>query len=609
MRAREHVGELRPSQLLHTYGVGATVELPEMTTLVLGLDDWPQVLSEAISEPRLLAAVRASRGPQVKRLLTPPVIPEGDGAGVPVAPFPRWLRCPLCSLLAPIENNLFEFRPDPWRPERTTYVHAGCPNSHSRRPPTAFPARYLMACEQGHLDDFPWVQFLHGGIPCTGTLRLRELGSGGRAGDIQLSCDLCRRSRRLSQAFGEEARPFLPPRCRGRHPHLGLSDRDCRAEPLTLLLGASNAWFPVQLSALSIPSREGELAQAVEQAWAALEPLPPGQGALAYALTQVPALKPLRELEESAGIDAVEAAIEARRNGTQDGDPEDLRTPEWRVFCAPADAPETADFKLRSVAAPREYRQVVADVVLVERLREVSALTGFTRISAPDDLTGSGDGIVRLARTAPRWLPCNEVRGEGIFLRLDEARVAEWERSYTDSESARALREAHRRWRTRRNLAPEDGWPGERYVLLHSFSHALIRELALECGYTASSIRERIYAGDGQDGEPMAGLLLYTAAPDSEGTLGGLVSLGETDELGPLLRRALERAQLCSSDPLCAEHDPRSDGSVHVAACHACQFASETSCERGNRFLDRATLVPTLADATADRHHAYFGAG
>ena len=149
----------------------------------------------------------------------------------------------------------------------------------------------------------------------------------------------------------------------------------------------------------------------------------------------------------------------------------------------------------------------------------------------------------------------------------------------------------------------DEGWPGERYLLLHSFAHALIRELALECGYTASSIRERLYATTSGDPEPMAGVLLYTAAPDSEGTLGGLVSLGEPDQLGPLLRQALERAQLCSSDPLCSEHDPRSDSSVHAAACHACQFASETSCERGNRFLDRATLVPTLA-----RDVAYFPA-
>jgi len=180
---------------------------------------------------------------------------------------------------------------------------------------------------------------------------------------------------------------------------------------------------------------------------------------------------------------------------------------------------------------------------------------------------------------------------------------------YRGSNTAVALWQAHRGWRGRRGLAPQEGWPGERYVLLHSFAHALIRELALECGYTASSIRERIYAGDGSDGgETMAGVLLYTAAPDSEGTLGGLVSLGEPEHLEPLLRQALERAQLCSSDPLCAEHDPRSDGSVHAAACHACQFASETSCERGNRFLDRATLVSTLADMTTGTEPvAYFG--
>lgn len=141
-------------------------------------------------------------------------------------------------------------------------------------------------------------------------------------------------------------------------------------------------------------------------------------------------------------------------------------------------------------------------------------------------------------------------------MRFPEQRIAAWEARYRGSDTDVALWQAHRGWRGRRGLTPEEGWPGERYVLLHSFAHALIRELALECGYTASSIRERIYAGDGTDGgDAMAGVLLCTAAPDSEGTLGSLVSLGEPEHLEPLLRQALERAQLCSSDPLCAEHD------------------------------------------------------
>ncbi len=605
MRDRSHVGELRPSQLMHTYGVGATVELPELTTLVLGLDDWPRALGEPVSEPRLLAAVRAAVGSQVEQLLTPPVVPEGDSSGVPVAPFPRWLRCPVCSRLAPIDSGVFTLKPEPWRPERTRYVHDGCPRTRSTRPPTAFPARYLMACPDGHLDDFPWVEFLHGGVLCKGTLKLRELGSGGRAGDVQLECDECGRRRRLSQAFGEESRPFLPPRCRGRHPHLGITER-CDQQPSTLLLGASNTWFPVLSSALSIPSQAGELAQAIDAAWSILSIYPPGIEILDANLKAHPDLKHLRALAETLSLQAVHEAVEARREGLMDGDAEDLRTPEWRVLRSPADAPEQPDFKLRSVGPPPSFTAVLEDVVLVERLREVSALRGFTRINAPDELGSGGGRIVPLARQAPRWLPCSEVRGEGIFIRFPEEALLEWEARYRSSGAARQLREGHRAWRARRGLDGDEGWPGERYILLHSFAHALIRELALECGYTASSIRERIYATAPGEQEPMAGVLLYTAAPDSEGTLGGLVSLGEPDQLGPLLRHALDRAQLCSSDPLCSEHDPRLDGSVHGAACHACQFASETSCERGNRFLDRATLVCTLADRDRGTDVAYF---
>jgi hypothetical protein len=137
--------------------------------------------------------------------------------------------------------------------------------------------------------------------------------------------------------------------------------------------------------------------------------------------------------------------------------------------------------------------------------------------------------------------------------------------------------------------------------MLHTFSHLLIRELALECGYNAASIRERIYAST--DGDPMAGILIYTAAADSDGTLGGLVQLGKPENLGRLMRQALQRARICSSDPLCSEHDPGKDRSIHGAACHACGFVAETSCEKGNRYLDRALLLKTFETADA----AFFG--
>ena len=134
--------------------------------------------------------------------------------------------------------------------------------------------------------------------------------------------------------------------------------------------------------------------------------------------------------------------------------------------------------------------------------------------------------------------------------------------------------------------------------MLHTFSHLLIRELALECGYNAASIRERIYSDNTGD-DPMAGILLYTAAADSDGTLGGLVDLGKPENLGRLIKQALRRTTVCASDPLCSEHNAASDRTLHGAACHACGFVAETSCERGNRYLDRSLLVPTFDCAEA----------
>jgi hypothetical protein len=79
-----------------------------------------------------------------------------------------------------------------------------------------------------------------------------------------------------------------------------------------------------------------------------------------------------------------------------------------------------------------------------------------------------------------------------------------------------------------RHIEPTDAdFPGIRYVLMHSLTHALMRQIALDCGYTAASLRERLYCRrPGDRHGPMAGFLLYTAAADSEGTLGGLVELG-----------------------------------------------------------------------------------
>lgn len=594
----QRVGALRPNQLLHTYGVGAVADLPNLSVVMLGLDHWELNRSTVVTEERLLRAIRRKLGPQVQALRLPPHLPETSDpfaewarVGVPVAVFPTWLRCSdtRCNRLGRVDAGFFELLPHSYLPHLVRYVHP-CRGQGGRRP-TAVPARFVLACGNGHLDDFPWSYFVHrGGDPGAGhSLKLTERGSTGEAINIFISCDQCGMSRPMSDAIGVQAERHLPA-CRGRHPHLGTYE-PCDASTRTLALGATNGWFAMQLRVFSLPRAAEPVDHVVAEHWQALELLAGLDPATAKRLmpTQVcwPELEPY-------GVDRTWEAIQRHIDGEaadqENLDDLDLLTPEWEAFTA--EARELPDFTTKPERVPPRHRDWLDRVVLVPRLREVAALYGFTRIDAPEwDVVDTPDrrrGPLAIAE--PSWVPCAEMRGEGIFLRFNEERLVTWEHQPEVKQREQALIRAHETWRAHRQL-PSGHWPGLRYLLLHTFAHALIREFALECGYSAAGIGERIY---GRPGTPMAGVLLYTAAPDSEGTLGGLVSLGQAGRLGPLIDQALDAAKLCSSDPLCAEHDPTVHGRLSGAACHACLFAAETSCERGNHYLDRALLVDTL---------------
>ena len=613
-RYRVRVGEVRPSQLLFSYGVGAVVDLPNISTMIMGLEDWDVSHALPIGEERLLQAVQAELGTQVSRLLMPPALdgnsstspgnPFDDSTrvGVPVAPFPRWMLCPQfdCRLLAPLEAGLFKLS-DETRPDRVRYAHVNCPGRKSGgRPPTVLPARFMVACKAGHLDDFPWVFFVHQEhTTCQYRLRLRELGVSGEAADVQVKCEECGKSRRMAEAFGEDAARFLPP-CRGRRPHLrDYAEEPCQEASRTILLGASNSWFGTTLSTLSVPQAPDRLGQLVDSYWHILEKTEAAQNvALLQGVGMLPNLA-------TFPVDDIWKAIERKRKAGQEAEPvsaPDLKVPEWQILSQadlsslPSGFP---DFNVTAVPVPTGYKSYLTRVLQVNRLREVRALTGFTRIESPADYVEEPEALtayrVPLSRNLPRWVPAGEIRGEGLFLQMDEAALTEWVEARLRREYDGDFREAYRKWRLVRHLEPEQGYLGLRYVLLHSFAHAVMRELVLECGYTAASIRERIYSRQPTDENgPMAGVLIYTAAPDSEGTLGGLVEMGRPDQLKPLLDMALENMRLCASDPLCAEHLSRDGQTLHGASCHACLFAPETACERGNKYLDRSVLVPTV---------------
>ncbi|EFA73387.1 conserved hypothetical protein [Raphidiopsis brookii D9] len=575
-----------------------------------------------LNEPRLLAAVRQELGSQVEKLLLPPIpqenntstpyspFDENNKIGIPVAPFPGWMVCPQCHLLGSLSSGLFQLKENGRRPDQIKYVHPNC--NQSKTTPDVFPVRFLVSCERGHLDDFPWHYFVHRtNSQCSGKLRFEEYGISGSPSDIFVICDTCDQRRPLSDAFGEKAKQNMP-RCRGRHPHLRTFDDVCDQQMKTILLGASNSWFSITLSALSIPqSYDKLLSQIISQNWHILNKATDlislkSNLELLRAIGSFPEL--LQELSKYSTekvweiISAMKNQIQSQTLDVPDSHKAtDLKTPEWQVIRQCDPGLNTSDFHLRKVELPIDYRDYFAQIILAERLREVCALIGFTRIQSPGEFLDFGEipqeCKVKLSRNQPKWVIATECKGEGIFIEFNEAKLNQWEKSQPLQDYQNEIVEAHQQWCKVRSLDPTKvKFSDVRYILLHSFAHALMRQMSVECGYNAASLKERIYSKRPEEEEgPMAGILIYTASPDSEGTLGGLVSLGVPEKLSYHIRQALQQMELCTSDPLCAEHTPfQGMTSLHWAACHACLFSPETSCERGNKYLDRGVLVPTV---------------
>jgi len=261
-----------------------------------------------------------------------------------------------------------------------------------------------------------------------------------------------------------------------------------------------------------------------------------------------------------------------------------LRLEEYPLLSSP-DEFRTSNFMGSSYRPrPEEFGETLSSafksISLIHRLREVRAFQGFHRVKpgstsqlVPASLGGHDD-----------WLPACEVFGEGLFFRINRQQLSRWTKNLPGLELARIRALADRIKEQGIGYLPD---PRPELVLLHGFSHIMMRQLCFECGYSASSLRERLYV----DGEGMAGVLIFTADGDSEGTLGGLVRQGEPDKLPAVILRALHAASWCSGDPLCRESVNQGMAGLNRAACHACLLVSETSCELANALLDRRLLV------------------
>lgn len=588
MAVTRAIGEVRPSQVITTFGPGAIVDLQTLSVIVAGTDTWPINEQFMIREPRLERALRVRRFFPAK---------PSEGAffarrgTVPTFLFPRYQVCPACQTLSAPEEGLTEYV------ERWAEIECrapGCPG-RGRRRATTLPAPFIVACPSGHIDEFPWREYAHRGpTTCRQRMKLYSTARTGSIADIHIQCD-CGTGRTASDAFGENRAAALGACTRAR-PWLGHGNRDTAMCPHSndvraMQRGATNAWFPVMRSALAIKEAATPLGIALN-------------ACDARQIDNVDTLDKLRMLIDAKmfpslmpfPVDEVWAFIR-RQRGEVETEEIDLRWPEWNAFRERATShADRNELFTETGKVPEGFEALISRVVCVRKLLEVRALVGFTRIDAmgvsPDDNFQAD--IAPIYRQRPDWLPAVEVRGEGIFIELSESAVAAWEAKNPVKQRMQAMAEKFQEWEMQRGADPPSPFPGARYVLLHTLAHALIRQVSLDCGYSASSIRERLYSSTDPN-RRMAGILLYTGTPDSEGSLGGLVDLGRPRRFPDLLRGALRSTARCSSDPLCADHQPDIHATINGAACHACVLASESSCETFNRFLDRNVLVPTMA--------------
>lgn len=589
-------GEIRRSQVVGTYGPGALVDLLDHAVLVGGLDFWnyPNGPRPVIPEPRLrerLAERLARLDPPVHLsedapFLGPPAAVDGDAVpwnGVQALEFPGWFVCQNAECRALVGRGTLDLKKNRW--------HHLCDDGKES---PVVPVRFVAACVRGHVQDFPWLSFAHLGVETCASPRLRlDEGASGDFSDIRVTCRTCGASQPLSRARIHDAQ--LP--CRGYRPWLGDDGREeCDQTMRLLVRTATNAYFGQVESALSIPDPAREIEERLEPIWrmvknATAETLP----IFRIGIDDVGAA-----LEGYSDEDVL-AAIAARRADRPVGR-EPLRVAEMRQLRqSPRERPgEVADpdldFFARRIDPPAAYPEI-ADLVLVHKLRTVRAQVGFTRLEAP---TPDADGEVDLGVESQRlgldtrWLPASEVRGEGVWIALDEERVQAWEDRPLVIKRDRELRAGFDAWANSRQSG-RVSYPGIRYYLLHSFSHLLMSAIALDCGYPSASISERLYCASRAADLPMAAILLSTGSVGTEGTLGGLVEEGR--RLGRHVERALTMGSLCSNDPVCGGHSPAGDPSeryLEGAACHGCLFVAEPSCEQFNVYLDRALVVPTL---------------
>ena len=600
---------VRFSHLLRDCSVGAIVRGPHRLVVVQDIRTWDREGGDPMErEIRYVERVKSALGIS-RALCAPPRSAERNGneiGWIPALRFPTWMRCNKCGLL----------HSAPWR--RTKTKDERVPRSDRASCQSAATCKtcggileqtpWILVHEDGYLADVPWHDVAHRDNrgpeqrQCARDwsspyLRLKETGV-----DREVSCDRCKSSSAMpsripfppftwQQPWVREPPPQPPP---PESPALLVEINDVRVHS------------PSARTALVIPPesriRRGTVTDRLYGSAKSLQTIRNAKNPLARKA----AVKRLANEFHCASekIDEAIAEIDAGYPRIdRDFTDTDLHADEYRALTEEipnlrddedfVTEHHTSEWKSLGTSLEASFAQqvtnAVSSLVAVNRLKEVMAFEGFRRAGGeqltPPDITGES-----------AWLPALELYGEGIFFALDETILQRWEKGEAVRERAEAF--AARHSSRVGTLLPESQLDiSPRFLLCHALSHLLIRELEAGAGYPAASLKERVYSATGE--APMAGILIYVAVPDEEGSLGGLMELAQPLRFMRLLTKAFESAAWCSLDPVCSEQEGHGPDLLNRAACHACALVPETSCAYGNVLLDRTFVKGAPPDIPA----------
>lgn len=612
---------VRTSQAVLQYGVGAMVDFRDRTLMTAAPEYWG-------------GSVSRIRDERLEKILHVDYFGKpGDkddvkfAEGISYVRFPEWYFCPSCRRFKPIGEWVTEYRAkSPKKAEEDPHMiqTMKCPKCFQE----LVVARIITACQEGHIDDFPWVKWVHcqnfGGpkeICSRPELTITTSSSASESLEgLTLKCLNCGAAASLRGAFDPGKFEELDKktdfrynfRCAGKHPWKHKTE-SCKSTeyPKVLQRGSSSVYFPVTESSLVIPPYSSIVTNKIDESAAYAEYKAviasylstPGITAETIELlhnsqTQVYAQRIAQET--AIPFDKVVGVLKRKNAAPDDGEYSTAsvkyRAEEYEAITGETviEAEDYGEFYREGVDISAYNLPFLKSISLIHKVREVQALVGFTRLKPVDstDAPGSQAVIVPVKEPDTKWYPAYDVRGEGIFIEFDSSSINNW-RSENQflAERVALLNDNYKKSFIGENHPREITG---KFLLLHTISHLLIKQLSFECGYGIASLKERIYCSEAADGKEMAGILIYTACGDSEGTLGGLVRQGRSDTFPSIFNKAIENARTCSNDPVCSLSQGQGRDSLNLAACYSCTLIPETSCEEFNCFLDRGVVVGTF---------------